>query len=90
MSKVSVKYPAVMKKLEKDQEELLAFYDFPLEQSTGRKIRTTNLIESAFTTGSYEADARKTLVREKQTFQCYLTATVCLESWNWVMELLTC
>ena len=42
------KYPAAMKKLTKDREELLAFYDFPA--SHWASIRTTNPIESAFAT----------------------------------------
>ncbi len=42
------KYPAAMKKLTKDREELLAFYDFPAAH--GASIRTTNPVESAFAT----------------------------------------
>lgn len=42
------KYPAAMKKLTKDREELLAFYDFPAVHWAS--IRTTNPIESAFAT----------------------------------------
>lgn len=42
------KYPAAMKKLTKDREELLAFYDFPAAHWAS--IRTTNPIESAFAT----------------------------------------
>ncbi|MBD1573895.1 IS256 family transposase [Vibrio sp. S17_S38] len=42
------KYPAAMKKLKKDREELLAFYDFPAAHWAS--IRTTNPIESAFAT----------------------------------------
>ncbi|MGP1925068.1 MAG: hypothetical protein ACTS73_09705 [Arsenophonus sp. NEOnobi-MAG3] len=29
MARFSAKYPALMNQLEKDREELLAFYDFP-------------------------------------------------------------
>ncbi|MGG2141831.1 IS256 family transposase [Symbiopectobacterium sp. RP] len=48
LARFSAKYPAAMKKLEKAREELLAFYDFPLEHWAS--IRTTNPIESAFAT----------------------------------------
>lgn len=48
LAKYSPKYPAAMNKLEKDREELLAFYDFPAEHWVS--IRTTNPIESAFAT----------------------------------------
>jgi putative transposase len=42
------KYPKAAKCLEKDREELLAFYDFPAEH--WKHIRTTNPIESTFAT----------------------------------------
>lgn len=42
------KYPRAMECLNKDREELLAFYDFPAEHWI--HIRTTNPIESAFAT----------------------------------------
>lgn len=44
----SAKYPRAMECLQKDKEELLAFYDFPAEHWI--HIRTTNPIESAFST----------------------------------------
>ena len=44
----SNKYPKAMECLAKDREELLAFYDFPAEHWV--HIRTTNPIESAFST----------------------------------------
>lgn len=44
----SAKYPKAMECLAKDKEELLAFYDFPAEH--WQHIRTTNPIESAFST----------------------------------------
>lgn len=46
--KYEAKYPKAWRKLEKDQDVLLAFYDFPAEH--WRHIRTTNPIESAFAT----------------------------------------
>ena len=42
------KYPAVAECLLKDQDELLAFYDFPAQH--WQSIRTTNPIESSFAT----------------------------------------
>lgn len=42
------KYPKAAQCLEKDREELLAFYDFPAEH--WKHIRTTNPIESTFAT----------------------------------------
>lgn len=42
------KYPKAVEKLEKDRDELLAFYDFPAEHWAS--IRTTNPIESIFAT----------------------------------------
>lgn len=48
LAKYGDKYAAAMKKLTKDREELLAFYDFPVAHWAS--IRTTNPIESAFAT----------------------------------------
>ena len=42
------KYPKATACLEKDREELLAFYDFPAEH--WKHLRTTNPIESTFAT----------------------------------------
>lgn len=42
------KYPAACKCLEKDQDQLFSFYDFPAEH--WRHVRTTNPIESTFAT----------------------------------------
>lgn len=48
IARFSAKYDKAMKCLQKDKEELLAFYDFPAEH--WQHIRTTNPIESAFAT----------------------------------------
>lgn len=48
LGRFSSKYPSAMHCLEKDREELLAFYDFPAVHWL--HIRTTNSIESAFAT----------------------------------------
>jgi putative transposase len=42
------KYPKAVTKLDKDWEQLTAFYDFPAEH--WRHLRTTNPIESSFAT----------------------------------------
>jgi len=48
ITRFGAKYPQAMGCLEKDREELLAFYDFPAEHWI--HIRTTNPIESTFAT----------------------------------------
>ena len=48
ITRFGAKYPNAMGCLEKDREELLAFYDFPAEHWI--HIRTTNPIESTFAT----------------------------------------
>ena len=51
------KYPKATACLEKDREELLAFYDFPAEH--WMHIRTTNAIESTFATVRLRTDKTK-------------------------------
>ena len=46
LEKFEAKYPKAMECLNKNREEMLAFYDFPAEH--WRHIRTTNPIESVF------------------------------------------
>lgn len=48
VAKYEAKYPKATTCLLKDREELLAFYDFPAEP--WKHLRTTNPIESTFTT----------------------------------------
>jgi putative transposase len=48
IARFSTKYPKAMACLEKNHEELLAFYDFPAEHWI--HLRTTNPIESTFAT----------------------------------------
>ncbi len=48
VSKYGAKYPKAVACLQKDREELLAFYDFPAEHWV--HLRTTNPIESMFAT----------------------------------------
>ena len=46
--KYQAKYPKAAERLTRDEDELLAFYDFPVEHWV--HIRTTNPIESTFAT----------------------------------------
>ncbi|MGA7306170.1 MAG: IS256 family transposase [Rhodothermales bacterium] len=48
VSEYGPKYPKAVASLEKDRDELLAFYDFPAEH--WQHLRTTNPIESTFAT----------------------------------------
>jgi putative transposase len=48
LQKYQAKYPKAADRLTRDEDELLAFYDFPAEHWT--HIRTTNPIESTFAT----------------------------------------
>lgn len=48
IAKHQAKYPKAIACLEKDRDELLAFYDFPAEH--WQHLRTTNPIESMFAT----------------------------------------
>ena len=48
VSRYGDKYPQAVEKLKKDEDALLAFYDFPAEH--WQHIRTTNPIESTFAT----------------------------------------
>ncbi len=48
LKRFGAKYPQAMECLAKDRDELLAFYDFPVEHWL--HIRTTNPIESTFAT----------------------------------------
>lgn len=48
LERFQAKYPKAMQCLEKDRDELLAFYDFPAEHWV--HLRTTNPIESTFAT----------------------------------------
>lgn len=56
------KYPNAMKCLTKDKEEMLAFYDFPAIH--WHHIRTTNAIESLFSTVRLRSDKVKNCVSE--------------------------
>lgn len=57
------KYPKAMKCLTKDKEQMLAFYDFPAVH--WYHIRTSNAIESVFSTVRLRSDKTKNCVSEK-------------------------
>ena len=63
--KYQAKYPKAAERLTRDEDELLAFYDFPAEQWT--HIRTTNPIESTFATVRH---------RTKRSKSCLSMATM--------------
>jgi len=48
VARFEAKYPKAIECLQKDRDELLAFYDFPADHWT--HLRTTNPIESTFAT----------------------------------------
>ena len=60
--KYGAKYPKAIECLEKDREELLAFYDFPAEH--WQHIRTTNPIEPTFATSSQAPEAVPSYLRK--------------------------
>jgi transposase-like protein len=67
--------------LEKDREELLAFYDFPAEHWI--HIRTTNPIESAFATVRLRTKKSKNCGSRNSFFQrehLVLIKLVCIRS----------
>jgi transposase-like protein len=57
------KYPKAMQCLTKDKEQMLAFYDFPAVH--WHHIRTSNAIESVFSTVRLRTDKIKNCVSEK-------------------------
>jgi transposase-like protein len=60
-----VKYPQAVEKLTKDEDALLAFYDFPAEH--WKHIRTTNPIESTFATVRHRSSRTRNCV-SRDTF----------------------
>lgn len=56
-STFQAKYPAAVECLDKDRDQLLAFYDFPAEH--WKSLRTTNPIESTFATVRHRSKRAK-------------------------------
>ncbi len=63
--KYQLKYPKAAERLIKDEDELLAFYDFPAEHWS--HIRTTNPIESTFATVRHRTKRSKGCLSLKTT-----------------------
>jgi putative transposase len=75
------KYPKATLCLEKDREELLAFYDFPAEH--WQSIRTTNPIESTFGTIRHRTKrAKGTLTRHGMLHMVYKLGTCAQKKWR--------
>ena len=66
LDKYEAKYPQATECLEKDREELLAFYDFPAEH--WKHIRTTNPIESTFSTVRHRPKRSKGCLSRETVF----------------------
>lgn len=66
LEKYKAKYPQATLCLEKDRDELLAFYDFPAEH--WKHIRTTNPIESTFATVRHRTKRSKGCLARETAF----------------------
>ena len=66
VEKYQTKYPKATTCLEKDRQELLAFYDFPAEH--WKHIRTTNPIESTFATVKHRTRRSKGCLSRETAF----------------------
>lgn len=66
LDKYGAKYPQATECLEKDREELLAFYDFPAEH--WKHMRTTNPIESTFATVRHRTKRSKGCLSRETAF----------------------
>jgi len=74
------KYPKATRKLQKDQEELLAFYDFPAHH--WQSLRTTNPIESAFGTIRHRTKRCKGCLSRDGMLHMMFKLSECAEK-NW-------
>ena len=75
------KYPKAMACLEKDKEQMLAFYDFPAAHWT--HIRTTNPIESVFATVRQRTSRIKSCGSRKTTLaMAYKLITTAEKKWH--------
>jgi putative transposase len=81
IEKYAAKYPQVTHCLEKDCDELLAFYDFPAEH--WKHIRTTNPIESTFATVKHRTRRSKgCLARETALIMVFKLIKDAEKSWR--------
>jgi transposase-like protein len=77
LSAYRAKYPKAAVCLEKDREELLAFYDFPAEH--WKHIRTTNAIESTFATVRLRTDKTKSCLSRETVMTMVFRLCQCAE-----------
>lgn len=80
LSAYRAKYPKAAKCLEKDREELLAFYDFPAEH--WKHIRTTNPIESTFATVRLRTNKTRGCLSRETVLTMVFRLCLCAEK-NW-------
>ena len=75
------KYPKAVEKLEKDKSSLLTFFEFPAEH--WRSIRTTNPIESAFSTVRHRTSRTKGCVTRSTILALtYKLVMAAAKTWN--------
>jgi putative transposase len=74
------KYPKATQCLQKDREELLAFYDFPAQH--WQSLRTTNPIESTFGTIRHRTKRSKGCLTRDGMLQMMFKLAQCAEK-NW-------
>lgn len=81
LRRFEAKYPKAMECLEKDKEQMLAFYDFPAEHWT--HIRTTNPIESVFATVRLRTTRTKSCGSRKTTLaMAFKLITTAQKKWR--------
>ena len=76
----SAKYPKAVQCLQKDKDELLAFYDFPAMH--WQSLRTTNPIESAFSTIRHRTKRAKGCLSREGMLQMMFKLGQCAQQ-NW-------
>ena len=76
----AAKYPKAVQCLQKDREELLAFYDFPAMH--WQSLRTTNPIESAFSTIRHRTKRSKGCLSREGMLQMMFKLGQCAQQ-NW-------
>ena len=75
------KYPKATACLDRDRDELLAFYDFPAAHWT--HLRTTNVIESAFATIRHRSSrAEGSVTRQTMLSMVYRMGRCAEQSWR--------
>jgi len=75
------KYPKAVQTLQKDREELLAFYDFPAQH--WQSLRTTNPIESTFGTIRHRTKRSKgCLTRDGMLHMMYKLSECAEKKWR--------